>query len=85
MELIGMFHALLALRRENVPFSITSIPNSKASSIHMPFLVIEGTRFSCVDLLLCGSKVGGQGVDYFCLLFANPTCCSITYEGLSSS
>jgi len=51
---------LLALHKENVPFSITSIPNSKASFIHMPLLVIEGTRFSCVDLLLCGSRVGGQ-------------------------
>ncbi len=43
MELIGMFHALLALRRENVPFSIASIINSKASFIHMPLLVVEGT------------------------------------------
>lgn len=55
MELIGMFHALLAFRRENVPLSITSIINSKDSFVHMPLLVIEGTRFNCVDFLLCGS------------------------------
>ncbi len=54
-----MFHALLALRKENVPFSIASISNSKVSSIHMPLLVIEGIQFNCVDLLLCGSGVGG--------------------------
>jgi hypothetical protein len=29
MELIGMFHALLALCREYVPFSTTSVANSK--------------------------------------------------------
>jgi hypothetical protein len=37
-----MFHALLALHRENVPFSIASIVNSKASSTHMLLLVVEG-------------------------------------------
>ncbi len=80
MELIRMFHALLALHRENVPFSITSIANSKASFVHMPLLVVEGIQFSCVDILLCGSRVVGQffnllqEVDYPCLLFANLTC-----------
>ncbi len=33
MEHIEMFHALLALHRENDPFSIASIVNSKVSSI----------------------------------------------------
>ncbi len=60
MELIRMFHALLTLCREYVPFSTTSIVNSKASCIHMPLLVVEGTQFSCDDLLLCGSGVDGQ-------------------------
>jgi len=55
-----MFHALLTFCREYVPFSTTSIANSKASSIHMPFLVVEGIQFNCVDLLLCGSRVSGQ-------------------------
>jgi hypothetical protein len=26
----------------------------------MPFLVVEGTRFNCVDLLLCGLGEGGR-------------------------
>jgi len=43
MELIGMFHALLALYKEYVPFSTTSIVNFKASSVHMLFLVVEST------------------------------------------
>jgi hypothetical protein len=60
MELIRLFHALLTLYREYVPFSITSIVNSKASSVHMLLMVVKGTRFSCVDLLVCGSRVGGQ-------------------------
>jgi hypothetical protein len=60
MELIGMFHALLALYKEYVPFSTTSIVDSKASSVHIPFLVVESSRFSCVDLLFCGSREGGQ-------------------------
>jgi len=60
MELIGMFHALLAFRKEYVPFSTTSIVNSKVSSIHMPLLVVEGTQFSYVDFLLCGLREGGK-------------------------
>ncbi len=55
-----MFHALLVLHKEYVPFSTTSIVNSKASSVRMPFLVIEGIRFSCVDFLLCGLGKGEQ-------------------------
>jgi len=43
MELIGMFHALLVVHKEYVPFSTTSIAYSKASFVHMPFLVVEGT------------------------------------------
>ncbi len=55
-----MFHVLLTLRREYVPLCTTSIANSKVSSIHIPLLVVEGTQFGHVDLLLCGLGVGGQ-------------------------
>ncbi len=60
MELIKMFHALLTLSKEYVPFSMASIVNSKASYVHMSLLVVKGTRFKCVDLLFCGSGIGGQ-------------------------
>ncbi len=56
-ELIGMFHDLLAFLEECVFFSTASMAIYNASFIHMPFLIIEGTRFSCgVDLFLFGSK-----------------------------
>ncbi len=55
-----MFHAMLALHREYVPFSTTSIANSKASIVHMPILVVEGIQFNSVDLLLCGLGTCGQ-------------------------
>jgi hypothetical protein len=67
MELIGMFHAMLALCKEYVPFSTTSIVNSKASFVHMPLLVVEGIQLSCFDLLFCGLGEGGQ----FFLFFAH--------------
>jgi hypothetical protein len=39
---------------------------SNASFVHMSFLVIEGTRFSCgFDLFLYGSRIGGR---LFCLM-----------------
>ncbi len=41
MELIGMFHDLMAFLRECVLLSTTSIVASNASSIHMPLLVLE--------------------------------------------
>ncbi len=42
-ELIGMFHDLLALFKECVPLSTTSMAVCNASSIHMLLLVFEGT------------------------------------------
>ncbi len=60
-ELIRMFHDLLALLRECVPLSITSIVFSNVSFGHMPFLVFEGIWFNRgANLLLCGSRVGGR-------------------------
>ncbi len=43
MELIGMFHDLLALLKECVPFSTTSIATSNISSIHMLLSVFGST------------------------------------------
>jgi hypothetical protein len=60
-EFIGMFHDLLALLKECDLLSTTSMAISNVSSIHMPLLVVEGIEFNCgVDLILCGSKVGGR-------------------------
>jgi hypothetical protein len=61
MEFIGMFHAMLALCNEHVPFLTTSIVNSKASFVHMPLLVVEGIRFNYVYILFCGL---GKGVQF---------------------
>jgi hypothetical protein len=34
---------------------------SNVSSVHMPFLIVEGIQFSCgADLLLCGSRARGR-------------------------
>jgi hypothetical protein len=61
MEIIEMFHDLLSLFRECVPFSTTSITASNASFVHMPLLVFGGTRFSYgVGFLFCGS--GARGI-----------------------
>ncbi len=60
-ELIGMFHDLLALLKECVPLSTTSMVVFNVSSIHMPLLVVEGIQFIYGDdLLLCGSKTRGR-------------------------
>ncbi len=60
-ELIGMLHDLLALLKECDPLSTTSMVVSNVSSIHMPFWVVEGIRFNYgVNLLLCGSRIGGR-------------------------
>jgi hypothetical protein len=66
MEIIGMFHDLLALFKECVPLSTTSIVDSNISFIHMPLLVFGGTQFSCgADLLRCGL---GARVIFFLLV-----------------
>ncbi len=60
-ELIGMFHDLLALLKECLPISTTSMVASNASFVHMPLLVVKGNQFNCGgDLLLYGSRVGGR-------------------------
>jgi hypothetical protein len=58
----------------------------------VPILVVEGTRFNCVNLLFCGSRAGGQfslfatrGRLSLHLLFANLACYFVSYKGLSSS
>jgi len=82
-----MFHDLLTFFRECVPLSITSIVTFNASSVHVPILVFGVIRFTCAaNILFCGLEVGGK----FSLLpigfvIANPTCCFVSYEGLSSS
>jgi hypothetical protein len=67
-----MFHDLLALLMECVPFSIISIASSNASFVHIPFLVFGNTRFNYgVDLLLCGLRARGK----FSLLIVGFTAC----------
>jgi hypothetical protein len=73
-----MFHDLLALLKECVLLSTTSMVASNASFVHMPLLVVEGNQFNCgADLLLCGSRVGGR----FSFFDAR----SISYERLCNS
>jgi hypothetical protein len=56
-----MFHDLLALLKECVPLSTTSMVASNALFVHMPLLVVEGNQFNCgVDFLFCESRVGGR-------------------------
>jgi len=72
MELIGMFHDLLALLKECVPFSTTSIATSNISSIHMLLSVFGSTQFNYgVDILFCGLGIRGR----FSLLFASFATC----------
>jgi hypothetical protein len=52
MEIIGMFHDLVALFRESVPLSTTSIVASNVSFVHMPLLVF-GAFDSIVVLIFC--------------------------------
>jgi hypothetical protein len=47
-----MFHDLLALLRECVPLSTTSIVASNVSSVHMPFLFLEAFDLTVV-LIFC--------------------------------
>ncbi len=56
-----MFHDLLALLKECVPLSTTSIVASNVSFVHVPLLVFEGIRFNCgANFLLRGLRVGGR-------------------------
>ncbi len=67
-----MFHDPLALFKEHAPLSTTSIVASNISFVHMPLLVFEGIRFSCVaNLLFRGLRVGGR----FSLLIARFVSC----------
>ncbi len=56
-----MFHDLLALLKECVPFSIAFVVVFNASYVHMLFLIVEGIKFNCgVDHFFCGSKAWGS-------------------------
>ncbi len=52
VEFIGMFHDLLALLRECVALSTTSIVASNASFVHMTLLVLEAFHLAVV-LIFC--------------------------------